>query len=488
MSTLDSNLEHPGVGPDSIPELVVHTSSDKMEAVLEIPAGYPGLMLTEDLCSITFQERGILIGIEEQTHIHECLVQVRATPQQSHRIAIRGKNPIHGTDGFAELIHDGFSRDERHEAEVEGTDHYERNQFVSVKPGQPILRIVPPTSGEDGRNVEGKSLAARAGKELTLRMDDSVLVDASGSCIAQIAGIVDYDGERLRIVSKLEVPGNVDFKTGNIEVDCDVEIAGSVRDLFSVVTSKSITVRGCVEAATIHAGENFTACKGMAARQKGQIQVGRNVNAAILNNVSGRVGGNLVVNKELVNCTLEVGGSIDVSAGAVLASSIHALGKVVTAELGSASELSTKLFLGSSPKFESVIALGENHLAALAKKMEKCDRDLEALGIAQKRGTADQREAITEMMFAKSSIDEEIQLYESKMHQLRALYNSKKDARVIVKKMMYAGTELTVNGVTTKISENRKGPLLIGIGSDKKLEIKEMASDAHLAAESGSES
>jgi len=60
------------------------------------------------------------------------------------------------------------------------------------------------------------------------------------------SGAVHYEGDRISVSNHLEIDGDVDFKTGNINFDGFVTIKGTVADGFSVVAVKDVEILGTI--------------------------------------------------------------------------------------------------------------------------------------------------------------------------------------------------------------------------------------------------
>ena len=74
--------------------------------------------------------------------------------------------------------------------------------------------------------------------------------------VASIAGSVDFTGNVFQVKPVLEVPGDVDFSTGNINFLGDVNIRGNVLSGFTVRAMGNVRVEGVVEAgSSVEAGQ-----------------------------------------------------------------------------------------------------------------------------------------------------------------------------------------------------------------------------------------
>src|SRR6185503_18165111 len=120
---------------------------------------------------------------------------------------------------------------------------------VSASAGQRIAMIRAATQGENGRDVSGKILRAKPGAPMQIRNDASVEIDAQGGVTAAIDGVIQFQNNMLKVLPLLEVPGAVNFATGNIAFKGCVVIRGDVCDRFIVRATEDVTVFGLIGAA-----------------------------------------------------------------------------------------------------------------------------------------------------------------------------------------------------------------------------------------------
>ncbi len=229
-------------------------------------------------------------------------------------------------------------------------DYYNQVGYVRIMKGSHVATLHEPTLGEDGRDVTGRTTKAKPGRRNNVKIDPSLSLDGSGRVIAQIDGILEYQHGVLRVSRVFEVRDAIDFSTGNIDFDGTVIVRDGVRDRFEVKATEDIIVDGLIEAATINCGRNFTCHQGMAAKGQGQLVVDGDAVVGYLNNVKGRIKGNLTVQRELINCELVIGGDLIFDQGRVIGGDLAVSGSVRVAALGSNAEKSTSVIL--DPKTE----------------------------------------------------------------------------------------------------------------------------------------
>lgn len=196
---------------------------------------------------------GVRHGMMEAAIAELCAALAQGGAPVWNKVAV-GTPAVPGEDGYLE-----FSVDR---SEVAGTlrqdgsmDMRALNMIQTVDEGERIAVLHPPTAGQKGYSITGQELETTAGEELKVEARDNVRLEeidtATGRALgffAVLSGIVHFKNQTLTVDPLYLVKGNVDFSTGNIEVDCDLHIQGSICADFIVKSTKNVLVGGSIEA------------------------------------------------------------------------------------------------------------------------------------------------------------------------------------------------------------------------------------------------
>jgi uncharacterized protein (DUF342 family) len=127
-------------------------------------------------------------------------------------------------------------------------DHYELNLINRVKQGDWLGERSDPTPGIPGKSVRGADILPAPGKNYPLEYDRSSVCEEYQNGItilrAKKTGAVYYRGSAVGVYDCLEIKGNIDFSTGNIDFNGYLSIKGTVDDNFSVTADKDIEILG----------------------------------------------------------------------------------------------------------------------------------------------------------------------------------------------------------------------------------------------------
>ncbi len=284
-----------------------------------------------------------------------------------------------------------------------GADHYAGRQLVTVAPGQVVAKVLRMVEGTDGRDVTGRVLKPRAPKPCPMKLDRGLTADGEGRVIVDFAGVIEVENGKARVVEHMHVAGDVDFNTGHVAFTGALSIAGGVKPSFTVKATGDVQIGGLVEDATVTCGGSLDCRRGMTAKTHGEMNVTVDAHAVFLNCIHGVVGGKLAVQREMMNCVLEVRGELASPRAVVLGGKITLLGCGEVNELGSDKWRETDLVLGWSVRtgMNKRIAEIQGELTVKKGLVEQ----IKALG---KRATAAQRESLTEMEFQMWELDQEL--------------------------------------------------------------------------------
>ncbi|RMH30126.1 MAG: DUF342 domain-containing protein [Planctomycetota bacterium] len=467
--------------PEPYPKPTLAVAPDSMSATLTLHPGGPPEEPTAELCLGVLRSENIEAGPEVVAAIEGLLRQRRVDPTKAHSAVVAsGVAPIPGVDGRLEF-NPGFDPDDccsdapaappPDAGEDAAVDHYNRRAFCFIIAGDEIGRVYEPTEGSPGRDVRGRTLNTKPGKPCQFKTDETIVLKDDGRLVALTGGVLVRNGAMLRVDRALDVPGNVDFNTGNIRFSGDVVIEKGVRDCFIVEATGSVTVRGLVEAATVIAGADAELQSGMAAREKGVVRVSGDLRAKYLDNVDGTVGGALVVEKEIINCRLEVAGAIESPSAALIGGRLVVAGSVGLREIGAESGTPTELVLGLS----EIVETSEARAAAFAEKIDETrapiEKEFEGLVRNLAKLNKDQQRRHRTLNKAIREIEEIEQKIDAGVSALRTAAGRTAHVDIRVDGMIYAGVRLIIGNEVVRFTDDAPGPVHVRRGQGGAIEI-----------------
>lgn len=356
--------------PDLDARVEVFVTADAMSAwVYVYPPVGAGKELDKEMLRHALEEAKVVFGVDEA--LWDSLPQDRERYFHLFPAAV-GRQTVVGKDG---RIIDLFSRKVERKIKV---DEYNRVDYAAlsfvqnVAEGDPICRIVPPSQAEPGCTVLGRELPARDGAEVTIpKGRNTALTEDGSTLIATKTGHVEFNGHTFQVKPVLEIEGNVDYSTGNINFLGDVHVHGDVCTGFTVRAMGSVTVDGVVEACTVEAGNDLIIVKGAQGDGRAILRSSHSVYSKFLESCCVYAQEDLHSDC-LINCDVYCDGTVEVNSGrgTIIGGSVRCAHEVNASVVGSRAETPTEVVLGGRPcqEFDQEVLLME--IADLETELE----------------------------------------------------------------------------------------------------------------------
>lgn len=437
----------------------INVSNDKLTATLSLNGDAPPSAVSAEQIEKEIADLGIRIDEQGKKNIAQFAAELAQQKTPEVVVAAQGVPPKHDQNGRIEKLYESPSA-ESDASDNKTQSHYDRSNIISVKKDQQLLRLIPPVDGTDGTDIYGKTIAHKLGREVQMKTGPGV--EQKGDVIiAVINGKLESTDEKIWVIDKLEIPGNVDFSVGNIDFDGEIEIRKNILDLFKVHSKSSITVHGIIEAAEIHAGKDLNSLGGVAGKEKGEISAGQNINAKYITNARVRAGQDIKVHTEIVNCNLACKGSLTIEKGPLVGGHILAFKGVKVKDLGSEADVKTLVEVGIDEDLRLNCDKLTPEIQVLRRKAEKVRQVVEPLMQNQKYLSPEQKEKATELLYMASELDDNA---ESLTEELRGDYQKTIDEAVFeieVTDTLHTGVTIRFPRIEAFITSPLAGPLKI---------------------------
>ena len=419
-------------GLDAMPWFFI--SGDKLYAwVMVFPPMGKGRELTREMLYDAIKDQGIAFGVNER------LADRLAHGDQRYFnlfLIAQGKPAFDGKNGnivdyFPRVLERVLTVDE-----YDQVDYTALNLIHNVKEGQEICRLIRPTEGEPGRTVLDQEIPAKSGKSVSLPKGRNTEISEDGDALVALAdGHVEFTGRSFQVKPVLDVPGNVDFSTGNIKFLGDVNIKGDVLTGFTVRAMGSIWVGGVIEAgSTVEAGGDLTVVKGILGDGTTTVRAQRCVFSKYIENATIYVRENLQTDA-IINGGVYCDGEVLVRSGrgVIMGGRVWAAKKVSASTVGSKSERRTSIVLGGMP--------------CTSFEREQVRRELKELEIEHERLECQMDSPVKDSLLSKvrvklSTTELRLQQLEEDLQNIKETLGSKEDDGRLECGIAYAGTEI----------------------------------------------
>ena len=381
-------------------------------------------------------------------------------PSEKFLVA-QGTAPVEGRHGE-------FQPDDDSESEPapnpddDHIDYRSLNTVRTVDKGQVIGTLIPAVPSAPGRNVFGKPIAPSLRTE-DVKIGDNIRLDPdhAGRVIATESGTIIYRLGKLDIDEVVQIRGDIDYESGNVDATSHVHVRGTVRDLFTVKARKSITVIGAIEGAQVDAGEDLIVRGGIAGRGRARITAGASVAAKFCNEAELTAAGDITLGKEAMHSQLRAQGKLVAEHGNIVGGHIYARQGAIVRSLGNDNDVPTTITIGTHPDVLRHVRQMDITIDQLAESVEQIRTKVQPLMANLKRLTPQQKEQATELLFKADEMALDIE--QKRSEQTTLLENSCPDAEpcVIVHSTVFPRVTIAIEGHQTHFTRLLKGPLRI---------------------------
>ncbi|MBN1834540.1 MAG: FapA family protein [Spirochaetales bacterium] len=398
--------------PASQASVSVDMADGEMKAYMTVtPPGPGGAELMVDEIRGLLRAHGIVHGLLEG--VLESFVDY---PVYNERILVaEGTRPVNGAD--AEVLYNfDISHEQVQLKEKNGrVDFKELNLVENVEAGQILARKKPREEGVQGMTVTGKTLPARAGRDVAIEIGKNVKLSDDGmNAIAAIDGQVLLVAGKVNVEPVYTVEGDVNLKTGNILFLGTVFIKGNVEDGFTVKAAGNIEVMGSVGKCTLDAEGEIIVHQGILGKNEGQIRAGKNVAAKFIEHARVAAEENVLASDGIIHSLVDANRRIICQGkrAAIVGGRLRAGEAVHAKTLGSVAGTETIIEVGFDPNKKEQLAVASARKQELEKSLEELVRNistLENLRRVQKELPEDKARNLEELNEQRSVLLEELE-------------------------------------------------------------------------------
>ncbi len=448
------------MGTETQCRVSVEVSADHVQAWLRLEPEIEAEDVTAEEITAALEEAKVAVNDAVQSRADEFLrLATDGEPPTEPFLVAEGTAPEEGCHG--EFIWDPLFEGGSSSPDESRIDYRTVNMILTVEPGQAVGTIEPPIQPQPGIDVHGGQIPAKGRVEAVTLQGNVHLGEDGLSVIAEEAGRVIIEGRRLHIRPVLEIHGDVDFESGNVNATSDVSIRGTVLDLFQVISRKSIAIGGAVEAARVVAREDVLVRGGILSRSKGTVRAGGSIGTKMCTEADVRCNEHLEVAREAINSTLFTNGKLISPRAAIIGGRAYAREGAEVHTLGSDACVPTLIAVGIHPqifwrlrRLEAVCRKQQETLDKIGDIVDPLRRDLQRLTYAQ-------REQICALTRRADEISRSMKTNEAEREELLATNRPAEPASVHVQGRLCPNASVAIDGNQARFGDELKGPVRI---------------------------
>ncbi len=279
--------------------------------------------------------------------------------------------------------------------------------------------------------------------------------------MADIDGCPAVVKEKVVVDPVYTVPGNVDFKTGNIEFIGAVMIKGNVTSGFTVKAGGDVNILGNVEEAIIEASGKINIIGGAYGRGKTFISAVQDVTVKFVENVTIKSKTNVKIGEAAMHSNITAGKKIIVSGkkGLIVGGKATAVEEVKAKNIGNHIATPTEIEVGVNPELREELKNLEKKTEIDQDNLNKAQNAIEALKNLQKQQgdlPPAKKELLLKLTRTQFQLMAQIKAAVEKKAQLEEAAKENIAAKVSAADKMYPGVKITIKQATLLISDEIK--------------------------------
>mgnify|MGYP006291045941 CR=1 FL=1 len=419
----------------------IRVSEDEMKAFADFspPVGLgEGLTVDSDLQAL--ESRRILYGIDREAVKGAVEMCNSKRMRLSNILVALGDSPTPAVPEHLEVKEMEPEGAESDAEEKDPVDFRRISPFVIVRKGDVLAEMTPSKPGEEGTTVRGEILPFAVLPVDTPSPGENTSTEGK-TVRAAVDGRFHRSDESFWVSEFLEITGDVDYSTGNIDFPGDVLIQGEVKDRFSVVSAGTVYCRKTLDASHVEAGEDLIVSHGIIGRRESRVLVGGGVTAKYIENCYLEAEDSVQVKTGIINSIVRTRDRLELGKrGAVIGGKVHCQNGLTAAQLGSGSEVATAIICGTD-------LLVQQRLLWIKEMNHKLAEKLEQVRSRASEGPDPAREELEAKIRAK--MDE---LSESAMGMMDKLHRNE-EATVKVTGTVYPGVYIEICHVPYAVSK-----------------------------------
>ncbi len=346
-------------------------------------------------------------------------------------------------------------------------NHYDLNLIHQVQTGDWLGERIDPIPGVPGKSVLGREIKPVDGIYIPLPHDpesvEMVREDGKDVLYSLKTGAVYYLGDSIAVYDVMEVDGDVDFNTGNIDFSGYVTIKGSIEENFTVRAEKDIEILGEYGIGGISTvestGGNIYIRGGVAGKNKAKIICKKNLYVKYLSDVEVVCEGNVYVGYYIRNANIKAKQVIvDSPRGQIVGGIVETDIRVECAEIGNRMENRTKIVVRGFNRSILQSKMDELSNEILVKK----EQLLKLKHLIQNQSDKKAKGAyVRKTRQAMRTVQNDIRSLEGERLSVMNYMRTPGEGAVIVRKRIFQKVSLVIQGVTLEIPEETMAPTYI---------------------------
>jgi len=370
-------------------------------------------------------------------------------------ICARGQQPVDGKDAYIQYYVDVENKGRPAEMENGKLDFKNLNLFITVKQGELLAEKIPPTPGIPGTDVLGNVVIAKQGKDIPLPLGKNVHVVDGTKIIASMAGHLVEANKRINIIPVIEIKGDVDLSTGNIEFVGNVIVHGSVQSGFTVKAEGNVEIAGTVSGGIVE-GKNVTIRVGVQGMYRGYVKAAENVVTKFVENATIHAGQDVIVSDVILHSRITAGRRVLVESrrGLIVGGQIVAAEEIRAKVAGTQLAISTDLEVGVNPLLREEFQCLRKDIKKTETTLDQVQKSLATLrSIDPNVLSPDKKEMLLKLTKAQFQLISQLENMRNRITAIELAFEEMRYGRIKIADTVYPGVKIVVGTQVKPIRE-----------------------------------
>ncbi len=392
------------------------------------------------------ERQSVTTGVDEAL-----LHRISAGIEPGEYVVARGSPAIQPVDGRVDFFFRTGARHLTPNVLSDGrVDHHDLGAFELVDEGQLLARRSPPVPGHSGMTVTGEEIPARMPRDVSLKAGRGTEISADGLLVyASLRGQPVFNRGVIVVNPNLRIEGDVDYGTGDVVFDGNLEILGEIKRMFRVRATGNIYVHGAVDGGTVEAGGSIVVECGI--RAGAHISAGADVRSRYIEYSHVTCDGHLIVRDDLMFSMVECGGTVQVQGGLV-GGTVTADVSVRAESLGSRLGAATEIVLRPRAKWAAKMREAEATAEDARTKIAEIEH---AMAEARARNRGDSDGVLTKLAMALDNLRAELASATARQLLARNRFEALGHPKVFVTTVIHPGVRIFLNEAVGKFESDQ---------------------------------
>jgi uncharacterized protein (DUF342 family) len=323
-------------------------------------------------------------------------------------------------------------------------DYHNINFIQSIEAGAALARKTPPTAGEPGTDVRGRTIPGKPGRDTPFNNGANTKVSDDGlELIATSSGAILFTRGKISVNNVLTITGDVDFNVGNIDCRGSVRVTGGIKAGFELKLDGDLEVIGNVEDASIEAKGNIMVKGGFFGSGQGHMYADGDVMLKYVEAQTVSSGGTIIVGGEIVNCQITAKDKVLVRGrhGKIIGGDVRAGKEIRASEIGTDTGTRTNVYVAYDVELMARYRDTLKEIARLEADDKRISEALYSLYRQQVDGklSPEKEAALQKLEAFRKDIPAGLESLDKRRQELEAAMAKYKDARIIAEQVLRSG-------------------------------------------------